>query len=576
MRDTLLACLERAARVGQPVDGLRFLDRHENATWHTWVDIHAGVARMAGGLHAAGVRRGDRVAVILPTGVEFIELLFASAWLGAVPVPLYPPVRLGRLDEYYDRTARMLARADTALLVTDTRINRILGPLLPRFAPRLGVHIAAGLGTASPVPTDAPGPDDLALIQFSSGTTQDPKPVGLTHRQILCNAEAILDFMPADADYTHVGVSWLPLYHDMGLIGCILPAVHRPGPLTLLPPEAFLARPALWLRAISKYRGTVSPAPNFAFGLCNERIQDEDLQGCDLSSWRLALNGAEPTSPPTMRAFIERFSKWGLRAEAVTPVYGLSEAALAVTFGDVNAPFRSQRFDPVALSERQVVASESGTELASVGRPLRGFDVDIRTPVGAASPPQEIGEVWVRGGSIMAGYVDGTEAPIRGDWLQTGDLGFVFENELYITGRAKDVLVIRGRNHAPHVVEAAVDAVAGVRTGCTAAVADLGEHGEHLLVFVEYRGEPDDDLPQRCRQAILGSTGLDPDLVVVLGPGTLPRTSSGKIRRAETLRQWHANALTPPKSVTPWYLAGALARSTWARIRHGVVAPPAR
>jgi len=567
--DTLISRLDRAAEIGRPTDGVRVLDRHERGEHRSWAEIKEAAVRMAGGLAALGIVPGDRVALILPTCPEFIDTFFATAQLGAVAVAMYPPVRLGRLDEYYARTARMLERSGARVLLTDSRIQRILGPVLAQTQLPLGMHTVASLADGEPAEAHQAQGDDLLMVQFSSGTTTHPKPVSLTHRQVLANTESILDFMPEDAPHAHAGVSWLPLYHDMGLIGCIMPAVHRPGPLTLLPPEAFLARPAIWLRAISRAKATISPAPNFAFALCTERIRDEELQGCDLSSWRMALNGAEPTSPAVMEAFIERFSAWGLRPEALTPVYGLSEAALAVTFGDPERRFQTTTFESTALSQGRIQTSDEGITLASVGRPLRGFEVQIRDTEGGLLGDDALGQIHVSGPSLMAGYLDDTPSPIQDGWLQTGDLGFVHGGELYVTGRAKDVLVIRGRNHAPQDVERAMDEVAGVRVGCSAAVADIGADGERLLVFVEHRDNPPDDLPELCRTAIRGATGLDPDLVVALAPGTLPRTSSGKIRRAETQRRWASGTLSPPDAVTPWFLAGALARSTWARLRHG-------
>ena len=568
MSDTLTTRLQRAAQVGTPDEGIQVLDRHGQGAHRSWHDIEQRVAHTAGALAALGVKPGDRLGVILPTCAEFIDVFFAAAHLGAVTVAMYPPVRLGRLDEYYTRTSRMLERSGACILLSDRRIRRILGPLEAAVSLPLGVHTVEslhGAGTVAAHPSEA---DDLMMVQFSSGTTTQPKPVALTHRQVLANTECILDFMPPDDQIIHRGTSWLPLYHDMGLIGCILPAVHRPGGLTLIPPEAFLARPALWLQTISKTRTTVSPAPNFAYAMCTERIRDDEMEGCDLSNWRMALNGAEPTSPAVMRAFTERFSQWGLPDNALTPVYGLSEAALAVSFGDPGRPFTTARLQSEAMSQGRIVPDPSGPELASVGKPLRGFRVQIRAPDGKEQPPDRIGEVYAHGPSVMAGYLDDTPSPIADGWLKTGDLGFMHNEELYITGRAKDVLVIRGRNHAPQDVEQALDSVAGVRAGCSAAVADVTPSGERLLVFVEHRDDPPKDLPEACRKAIRGATGLDPDLVVALQPGTLPRTSSGKIRRAETLRRWKAEELTPPQSVTPWLLAGALAKSTWARLRN--------
>jgi acyl-CoA synthetase (AMP-forming)/AMP-acid ligase II len=296
----------------------------------------------------------------------------------------------------------------------------------------------------------------------------------------------------------------------------------------------------------------------------DEDLADVDGQPADLSCWRLALNGAEPIAPRTLRAFRERFAAWGLRPEALTPVYGLSEAALAVTFSDPMTAFLTRRFDRAALSQGRAEQSPEeaaeALELVSVGRPLPGFDVVIRGPSGEVCSEGLVGRIWVAGPSLTSGYLNRPESPVRDGWLDTGDVGFLLDGELYITGRAKDVLILRGRNHAPQELEHAVDAVDGVRTGCSAAVAEISSEGERLLVFVEAR-EDDPELAERCRKAVLSNTGLDPDLVVILAPGTLPRTSSGKIRRAETLSRWQQGELLPPDKVTPWLLAGALAKS---------------
>ena len=231
-----------------------------------------------------GVRKGDRVALVLPTCPEFVECFFGVLCAGAIPVPLYPPVRLGRLDEYHRKTAAMLQAVDAALVVTDERIRRFLGVAVDISAPRLGCVTASSLGGTNSVEVEVAA-DDVALIQFSSGTTNDPKPVALTHANLLSNLAAIDRYLTDKGAPSPVGVTWLPLYHDMGLIGNLLSAFYVPGPLVLLPPELFVAVPGAWLRAISRHRGTVTAAPNFAFGLCLKRIRDEELEGVDLSSW---------------------------------------------------------------------------------------------------------------------------------------------------------------------------------------------------------------------------------------------------------------------------------------------------
>ena len=569
---TIVEALHRAAELDPPGAGMRFLDRREKPTLLSWPQVRARALAVAGGLRAAGVQTGERVCLVLPTEPAFADVFFGILLAGAVPVPLYPPVRLGRLDEYFARSAAMVDACQAVAVVASPRVLRVLGRLLEHVVPRCGLLDVTTLERTHRIEAAAPAPDDLALVQFSSGTTVAPKPVGLTHAQVMSNARAVLAALdeahPPGPELRHCGVSWLPLYHDMGLIGCILPALDRPSDITLIPPEAFLARPAIWLRALSTYGGTISPAPDFAYALCVERIRDEELDGVDLSRWCAALDGAEPIAPANLRAFQERFARWGLRDSALTPVYGLSEAALAVTFSPMDRPFRTFRVDAERLSEGTAVTVESGgVELASVGRPLAGFGVAVRDAGGRDLPEGTVGHIHVSGPSVMQGYLDRAEQPIEAGWLQTGDLGFVLDGELVITGRAKDVIVLRGRNHAPQEIERAVDPVEGIRTGCAVAVGLVGESGEQLVVFVEARS-PREDLADDCLRAIQTATGLKADLVLVLEPGTLPRTSSGKLRRGESLRRWQAGTLVPPASVTVLKLAGAMARSTLARWRH--------
>lgn len=577
--ETLQAALRRAADF--PNTGLRFLDRREQPTWYPWSAIHDRAAATAAGLLARGLTPGERVAVIFPTSIEFFDAFFGTLLAGGCPVPLYPPVRLGRLDEYHHRTAAMVTACGARLVLADKRIRRLLGETMARAQDPEADRTVHCL-TLDDLPSERPGtpvpvsPDDLGLVQFSSGTTGDPSPVALTHRALQAQSAAIETFLVDADNVTHAGVSWLPLYHDMGLVGCVLPALNRPGVLTLLGPELFVARPAAWLRALSRWGGTVSPAPNFAYGLCLDRIRDEELEGVDLSAWRLALNGAEPVAPGVLRAFQERFARWGLRPEALNPVYGLSEAALAVTFSDVSQPFAAFRFNREALARGVAVIDPAGLELVAVGRPVPGFEIRIVDDEGGEQPTGHVGRVRVRGPSLMQGYLDRpdqTAQVLRNGWLDTGDLGFWHEGQVVLTGRAKDVLVLRGRKHAPHLVEQAVDGVVGVRTGCAAAVTHLPEGGDRelLLLLVEHCKEATtvqlDAVPDGCRKAVLSATGLACDEVVILPPGTLPRTSSGKIRRQESLHRYRAGALRAPEPVNLWRVARSMGRSSVAFAR---------
>lgn len=582
---TLQRLLKRAAELydeGDEPTGLRFLDRRERATFYGWNEIHAAAVRVGAALRATGIEPGDRVALIYPTCVELIHAFFGVLSAGAIPVPMYPPVRLGRLDEYHLRTSRMLKAVDARLALVDSKVAKLLGPSAEQADLELGFKSLSALQPNSECANSSDAAHlgaehEIALIQFSSGTTVDPKPVALSHRAVLAQVQSLNAFWPEDpaADRRDTGVSWLPLYHDMGLIGCVFPALERPGTLTLIGPEVFVARPSVWLRAMSTYRSTISVAPNFAYGLCVEKIEDRDLEGVDLSSWRIALNGAEPVAPEVLRAFQDRFSRWGFSPQALTPVYGLSEATLAVTFSDLVSPFQSTRFDRLALSEGRAVATDDGRELISVGRPLPGTEIFIASQSDGSLLMEEgrVGRILVRGPSVMDGYWQNPQATaeaVQDGRLDTGDLGFLWQGDLYVVGRAKDVLILRGRNHSPVDVEQAVDSVAGVRIGCAVAVSHLpeGEPGERLLLFVEHRREVGEEIldamENGCEEAVLRECGLRLDEVVLLQPGTLPRTSSGKLRRSETLRRHLAGELGGPQAVGPLRLAGELVRSQLA------------
>lgn len=580
-RRTLTALLERAAGIDER--GVRLLDRAERAVFYSWSEVWDRAAAAAGRMVANGVATGDRVALIYPTSIDFVTAFFATVLAGAIPVPLYPPVRLYRLDDHIARTSRMIAAVGARLVLAEPRILRVLGSAIAAAGPGLGGRVLDDLPPAA-TNLRQTGADDVAMIQFSSGTTVDPKPVALSHRAVIAQVEALNSHWPDGDGIRHSGVSWLPLYHDMGLIGCLIAALERPGDMTLIPPELFLARPAVWLRAISRWRATISVAPNFAYGLCAEKITDAEIDGVDLSGWRIALCGAEPVVPRVLRRFIDRFEGHGLRPEALTPVYGLSEATLAVTFSDLDRPFVVTAFDRDELSRAgRARPARGGIELASVGRPIGGAEITVVGADGRSCPDGIIGRVRFRGPWLMDGYFgrpDATREVLRGGWLDTGDLGFIHRGELYLTGRSKDVLILRGRSHAPTEIEAVADEVDGVRNGCTVAVSYLPENadGEVLVLLVERAKDggrgADETIVARCRTAVRRATGLELDRVVVLAPGTLPRTSSGKLRRQESLRRLRAGELAAPAASSPLRIAttalrGAFDLARANRGRHG-------
>ena len=569
---TVNEALAAAARTSL---GLVFVDASERETRLSWAEVYQRARHTAAGLRRLGVAPGERVALLLPTSPGFMDAFFGTLLAGAVPVPLYPPVRLGRLEEYHRSTARMLEVSGAALVLTDGKVRLLLGASVAAARPRLGCHTVEEVARGDE-DGEVPGsPEALALIQFSSGSTVDPKPVALRHSHLVAQLAALEAELPKPEDRAPVGVSWLPLYHDMGLIGCLLSAVYYPGGMVLIPPEVFLARPALWLRALSRHRAFVSPAPNFAYGLCLKRVKDADLEGVDLSGWRHALNGAEPVSVETLRRFSERFSRWGFQPGSLRPVYGMSEASLAVTFPPAGRGPRALGVDSrVLATERRVV--DGSREVVSVGRPVPGFEVCVRDELGHTLEERRVGRVFVRGPSVMAGYFGHPQATASAldaeGWLDTGDMGFEADGELFLTGRAKDLVIIRGANHAPQEFEECLEGVEGLRTGCSVALGFTpeGEQDEALLILAEHApGERGEGLEERVREAVLAGTGVRPHTVAVLEPGTLPRTSSGKLRRSEALRRYLAGELTAPRKVGTVGLVVEMARSALAFVRAG-------
>jgi fatty-acyl-CoA synthase len=552
--DTVNAAF-RAAAAGAG-SGLTFVDLSERETSLGWRELHGRARRAAGALRALGVRPRDRVGLVLPTSPAFMDAFFGTLLAGATPAPLGPPTRLGRQAEYHVSTARMLTTIGARLVLTDRRIHGRLGPTLERARPELGCHAADDVlqgESHRELDEDVPA-DQIGLIQFSSGSTAEPRAVALSHRQLMAQCAALQAVMPPRDEVAQVGVCWLPLHHDMGLIGCLLSAVaYGRARLVLIRPEHFLLRPGLWLRAISRHHAVVSPAPSFAYGLCLERVRDDEMAGADLSGWRYALNGAEAVSMDVVRRFGERFARWGLDPDALMPVYGLAEAALAVTFSAADEPARGIALDPTTAAATGRVVPGS-REVASVGRPVPGFEVEIRGERGDVLPERRVGTIFVRGPSVMTGYHDDPEATaqtLRDGWLDTGDLGFVADEELYVSGRAKDVVIIRGANHTSQEFEECVEGIAGVRAGGVVALGYVpaGADGEALLILAERDSgtSPVNDpaVIEQIRAAVLERAGVRPHAIHLVPPATLPRTSSGKLRRAETLRRFLSHALAP-------------------------------
>jgi 1-acyl-sn-glycerol-3-phosphate acyltransferase len=534
------------------------------------------------GLQARGVRPGQTVAIMLPTCREYFTSFFGTLAAGAIPVPIYPPARATQIEDHLRRHGRILVNARAAALVTVPEA-RPLARLLRLQAPELGfVATADELESAGKPAPPAPRAADIALLQYTSGSTGNPKGVILTHANLLANIRAMGGHVRATS--TDVFVSWMPLYHDMGLIGAWLGSLYYAIPLVVMSPLAFLARPERWLWAIHRHRATISGAPNFGYELCLRRIADADLEGLDLSSWRLAFNGAEPVSPDTLRRFSARFARYGFRPEALAPVYGLAECAVGLAFPPMG---RAPRIDRVARETlertgRAVPAAPDDTgalEFASCGRPLPGHHIRLVDSAGYEVGEREEGRLEFRGPSATSGYyrnLEETRRLLRDGWLDSGDLAYMARGELFVTGRVKDVVIRAGRNIHPQELEEVVGNLHGIRKGCVAVfgVPDPAAATERLVVLAETR-ETEEAARERLRARIVALavdlTGAAPDDIVLAPPHSVLKTSSGKVRRTASRELYEraeiGRALPVWRQVARLAWAGALPqlrRASWA------------
>ncbi|MGE0710499.1 MAG: AMP-binding protein [Planctomycetota bacterium] len=569
-----------------------------------YAELLSGAERVAAGLRARGLGPGDAVAVMLPTGRDYFLALHGTLLAGAVPAPVYPPHRPSQLEEHVRRQVGILRNAEARLLIAPAGSGR-LATLLRAHCPELRAVPSVAELAAEGAP-GAPAPrlmgDAVALLQYTSGSTGAPKGVVLTHANLLANLRAMGRVIAIEA--TDVFVSWLPLYHDMGLIGACLGTLYHGCPLALMSPAAFLTRPSRWLRAIHRHGGTLSAAPDFAYGLCAARIPDEELDGLDLSSWRIAFNGAEPVHPDTLERFAARFAPYGLRPGALLPVYGLAESALGVTFPAPGRPPRIDRVRREAFARwrrAEPAAPDDPAPLRFVccGRALPGHEVRVVGPDGRELGEREEGRLQARGPSVMRGYHRSAEATARAlqdGWLETGDDAYVAEGEVYLTGRSKDLIIRAGRNLYPEELEAATGELEGVRKGCVVVFGSgAREDGVERLVVVAETRETDEDararLAARVREVASDLLALPPDEVVLVPPGSVPKTSSGKLRRAACRELYEAGRLGQRRPLRgqllrlalagalPWLrrqarAAAALLYAAWVWTLVAVLAPP--
>ncbi len=548
----------------------------------TYGKLLENAKKVAHGLQSWDIEVGETIAIMLPTSEDFFYTFFGILLIGAIPVPIYPPFRPDRIEEYAMRAANILKNAEVRLLITFQKAER-LSDLLKVFISSLKAVITVDSltkneGDFKPVHVNENMP---GLIQYTSGSTSLPKGVLLTHQNLLANIRAIgqgINLTSSD-----VAVSWLPLYHDMGLIGSWLTSFYHANPVVIMSPLSFLSRPERWLWTIHYHRATVTGAPNFAYELCVRRISDKALEGLDLSTWRVTFNGAEAVNPRTLESFIKRFEPYGFKDTTMYPVYGLAETCVALTFPPLNRPPKIDSIDRTIFQtqQRAVPTTQTGQNMLQIvccGKPLPLHEIKIVDENLMELPERRVGDLHFRGPSMMQGYhnqVEATKAIWFDGWWNSGDLAYLADGEVYITGRKKDVIIKAGRNLYPDEIEEATGQVNGVRKGCVVAfgVTDA-EWGTEKLVIVAETKEDSSILHKKIIAEITEKVnvvlGILPDEVLLVTPKTIGKTSSGKLQRAACKQAYLEKKLQKAHLPVSVQVAKIYAKSLGAKLNNGI------
>lgn len=501
-----------------------------------WSEILDDAKAMAVAMAGQGVTPGSHVALLGPTTRDLVTAIQAIWLAGATVVVLPLPMRMSSIEEFVAQTRKRVLDADVKLLVVDPQLAPFLtaepgDPLTVGYDELRGGDPAAWKLRS----TDA---GNLAILQFTSGSTSDPKGVMLPHSTVLANVDALTSALELDPE-TDVAVSWLPLYHDMGLVGILTSASVFGVDLVLAGPQTFMASPARWVKWLSEYRGTITAGPNFSWVLATRAMKR--LDGLDLSPLRVALNGAEPVDTEAMDLLVEAGARHGMRPGAVFPAFGMAEVAIAGTFPPPMAGVRVDTVDQRVLeTERYAAEVAPGTggakSFARLGKAVPGLELRVVDPDdGVVRRDREVGELQIRGTSVMAGYYRNpaaTAATFDGEWLRTGDLAYLLDGELVLCGRIKDVIMVAGRNVFPEDIERGVAEVEGVRAGNVIAFGVAGRRSEGVVVVAEVKGGDHDQVRDQIAARVRRTVGLSPSDVILVAPGSLPKTSSGKLQRS--------------------------------------------
>ncbi|HVJ95052.1 MAG TPA: fatty acyl-AMP ligase [Labilithrix sp.] len=555
LHPTLVSALMSSA--ASPAVGMTLIPEDVDAPeeFRSYAELLADAKRAARALLAVGVRKGDPVLIVLQTSFDFPIIFFGIILAGGIPVPCYPPAVMEKVEVSLARLGHIARDCGAKICVTEALLSPMLGGLAQASDRLMRITTVERLLKSTPLDASLTNvvvePNDIAFIQYTSGSTGHPKGVAIRHGNVCANLHA--GAQAARVNRHDRLVSWCPLYHDLGLVGGLLYPIFMQLPLALMAPTTFLLRPIRWLQAIQKHRATVSMGPNFAYALCARRVRPSEREGLDLSTWRLAYNGAEPINVASVQEFTKAFAPYGFRAEAMFPVYGMAECTLGITTVEPGSPLRYESVDRAALAEGDVILKEGAgaMHVVSVGKPLPGHEMLVVDEMGDPVDERVVGHIVVRGPSLMKRYFNNPEATataLRAGSLWTGDLGYLSGGELYITGRAKDIIIIRGHNYYAEDIENVAERVTGIRGGGTAAFAVYDEERAIDLVVIVCEARVKEKaerekLAESVIRAVVDETGMILDEVVIVAPRTIPKTSSGKRQRALTRERYLKKAL---------------------------------
>jgi fatty-acyl-CoA synthase len=589
--------LVEAVRVlaGDSVRGFVFMRPDGTERLRTFRQIAAEAERRSGALAARGLRKGDRLALVIPDGEEFVLSFLGALFAGVIPVPIYPQLSFKNVESYHATIAHIAKASGAAILLTTASTKPYVEPALALVDSLVSIVTVDELAGPSSGANVNVIPEDVAFLQFTSGSTSRPKGVIVTHANLAANAEAfMIDGVHRDPSVDK-GVSWLPLFHDMGLIGFVVGPLFTNIPCVFLPTASFVRAPRIWLDKIHEHRGTITYAPNFAYALVAKRLKDKDVEGLDLSCLRVAGCGAEPIQAKALRDFATRLAPAKFDPHAFVPSYGMAEATLAITFSPLGAGLNTDTVDPRALTSGHAVARDASSravaseperpagahadptaealaiELVDCGVPFPGHDLAVIDGGGRPVAERCVGQIVLRGPSVTRGYFQepeltaSTYKSLPGDaadsppWLHTGDLGYRAGGRLFVCGRVKDVIIVRGRNYYPSDIEWAVSELPNVRRGNVVAfgvfvdsqgrvAADaVGE--EQLVICCEGAGVDAVAIRGAAGACLAAQFGLMPHEIVVAPLASLPRTSSGKPQRRKAREMYLDGTLARARSV---------------------------